>query len=172
MAKGISKAPAPAASAEPRALLEDGIAPALYNHVVDNAELVTIQLRRHEFDVDGEFYNPDAGKRLSFDKACLGCNYDEETSMVAGTFRFSVGAKAGRKTVLKSVADYLVVYEFGEPVDENAAKAFCSRVGLFAAYPYYRALVSSLSASANLNLPTLPMMATRGVKLPEGVSAD
>lgn len=152
-------------------LPEDGIPPALYNHVVDNAELVTIQLRRHEFDVDGEFYNPDAGKKLSFDKACLGCTYDQETSMVAGTFRFSIGAKSGRKVVLKSVADYLVAYEFAVDVNEEAAKGFCSRVGLFAAYPYYRALVASLSASANLNLPTLPMIATRGVRLPE-LSAD
>jgi hypothetical protein len=149
------------------ALPEDGIAPALYNHVVANAELVTIQLRRHEFDVDGEFYNPDAGKKLSFGKVCLGCTYDQETSMVAGTFRFNIGAKSGRKAVLKSVADYLVAYEFAEVVDEEAAKAFCTRVGLYAAYPYYRALVASLSASANLNLPTLPMIATRGVRLPE-----
>ncbi len=149
-------------------LPEDGIAPGLYNHVVDNAEMVTIQLRRQDFDVDGEFYNPEVTeRRLSFDKACLGCSYDPEASMVAGTFRFSVGAKAGRKTVLKNVADYLVVYEFSEPVDEAAAKAFCTRVGLYAAYPYYRSLIASLSAAANLNLPTLPMIATRGVKLPD-----
>lgn len=154
------------------ALPEDGIAPALYNHVVANAELVTIQLRRHEFDVDGEFYNPDADKKLSFGKACIGCTYDQEALMLAGTFRFNIGAKSGRKTVLKSVADYLVAYEFSEAVDEVAARAFCSRIGLYAAYPYYRALVASLSASANLNLPTLPMIATRGVKLPEPPADD
>lgn len=154
-------------AAQSVALPEDGIAPAAYNHVVANAELVTIQLRRHEFDVAAEFYDPEAKKKLHFNKQCLACAYDAEAMAVAGTFRFTITGKSGRKSVLKSVADYLVIYEFREIVAQDAAEAFCRRIGLYAAYPYYRALVASLSAAANLNLPTLPMIATRGVKLPD-----
>lgn len=158
----MTKAPAKPA---PR-LLEDGIEPRLYNQVVDSASLVTIQLRKHDFDVAADFYNPEVKKKLDFDKVCLGCNYDAEMHMVAGSYRFIVSAKAGRKQVLKSIAEYLVVYEFESPVDEAAATAFCKRIGLYASYPYYRALVSTLSSAANLNLPPLPMMATRGSRLP------
>jgi hypothetical protein len=147
---------------------QKSVDPAAYNQVVAQAELVTIQLRRHEFDVDAQFYNPDVKdkRRLGFDRQCLSCEYDAEVSAVAGSFRFVVQGKVGRKIVLKSAADYLVIYDFNEPVDQEAAETFCKRIGMFAAYPYYRALVSSLSAAANLDLPTLPMIATRGSKLP------
>lgn len=148
-------------------LLEDGIAPELYNHVVDTASLVTIQLRKHYFDVKAEFYSPSAQRKLGFERECGGALYDPESQVVAGTYRFVVSAKVARRVVLKSVAEYLVMYEFSSSVDKDAAEAFCKRVGLYAAYPYYRALVSQLSAAANLDLPTLPMIATRGSHLRE-----
>nr|WP_314121364.1 hypothetical protein [uncultured Brevundimonas sp.] len=147
-------------------LLEDGIAPEKYNQVVDNATLVTIQLRKHDFDVKAEFYDPTLPKKLGFDRECVGAIYDAESRVVAATYQFVISAKAARRVVLKSVAEYLVMYEFEAEVDQQAAEAFCKRIGLYAAYPYYRALVSQLSAAANLNLPTLPMIATRGSRLP------
>lgn len=147
-------------------LLEDGIPPEHYNRVVDSASLVTIQLRKHDFDVDAEFYIPGLTRKLKFERQCSGALYDEEAKVVAGTYRFVINAKASRKVVLKSIAEYLVMYEFEEPVDQAAAEAFCKRIGLYAAYPYYRALVAQLSAAANLNLPTLPMIATSGSRLP------
>lgn len=146
-------------------LLEDGIAPELYNHVVDTASLVTIQLRKHDFDVKADFYSPSTKRKLGFERECGGALYDQESQVVAGTYRFVVSAKASRRVILKSVAEYLVMYEFSQPVDKDAAEAFCKRVGLYAAYPYYRALISQLSAAANLDLPTLPMIATRGSHL-------
>ncbi len=145
---------------------EAGVDPRAYNHVVANAELVTIQLRRHDFDVAAEFYDPAAKKKLKFNRECLACTFDAESSAVAGTFRFGIVGKAARKAVLKSTADYLVIYQFEQSVSDLAAEAFCQRIGLYAAYPYYRALVSSLSAAANLDLPTLPMIATKGSPLP------
>lgn len=153
-------------------LLEDGIKPEAYNQVVENANLVTIQLRKHDFDVQAEFYDPAANRKLGFDRQCVGVIYDAETHVVASTYKFVVSAKASRKIVLKSVADYLVMYEFDQAVDREAAEAFCKRVGLYAAYPYYRALLAHLSAAANLNLPPLPMIATSGSKLPVPTSAE
>ena len=145
---------------------EAGVDPRAYNHVVGNAQLVTIQLRKHNFDVDADFYDPQVERKLSFNKECLACTFDPESNSIAGSFRFSILGKLGRKSVLKSAADYLVIYQFADVVAEDAATAFCQRIGLYAAYPYYRALVSSLSAAANLDLPTLPMIATRGSPLP------
>jgi hypothetical protein len=133
-----------------------------YNKVVSVAKLLSVQVSKVDFDVKVDFFNPDLNKALHLDRAELGTHFDPDGNIALGRFRFSVAAKASRKTVLKGSAEYLVVYEMQGGADEEAAKAFCSRVGVFAAYPYFRALMAHLSWASDTKLPPIPVIATRG----------
>jgi hypothetical protein len=133
-----------------------------YNRVVAGSTLVTIQMKNTSFDVDSNYFGSEESHKLHFDRSLESCLFDAEDRSLAGFFRFTVTAKHGRKTVLKANSVYLVLYSLNFDADESAAKAFCERVGVFAAFPYFRSLVAHLSWESNTRLPPLPTIATRG----------
>jgi hypothetical protein len=90
----------------------------------------------------------------------LSCTFSAEKRHVAGIFEYNVVAKDGRTHAAKCSAQYVVYYLLPANATEEAAKGFCRNVGMFAAYPYFRALVSRFSSEANLNLPMLPAIAS------------
>lgn len=133
-----------------------------YNDVVASAKLVAIQLAKSRFDVSPEFYDSDLKKKLGFDHSDISTTFDRDENIVIGRFGFGCEAKGGRKSLLKATAEYIVIYEVHEGANGDAVEAFCARVGVFAAYPYFRALVANLAWAANAKLPPLPVIATKG----------
>lgn len=133
-----------------------------YNEVVASAELLTIQVAKTKFDVRPDFYDPEVQKKLAFDHQEAGASFDAEQNVVIGRFQFGCEAMDRRKLLLKATAEYNVIYEVHEGANPEAVKAFCNRVGIYAAYPYFRALVAHLCWAANAKLPPLPVIATRG----------
>lgn len=133
-----------------------------YNEVVGSARLLTIQLTGSRFLVNPEYYTSKLKQKLSFNYAAESTDYDEVEKVVVGRFRFSCEAKGGRKKLLTVSAQYVVMYEVHEGADGRATEAFCDRVGIFAAYPYFRALAAHFAWAANAKLPPLPVIATKG----------
>lgn len=136
--------------------------PAEYNEIVRTAKLVSVQLSKVDFAVDEKFYDQKKRPTLSMNREYLKFLFDKKQKIVAGSFRFSIDAKTTGESILGGSADYLVIYELADGASEAAAIDFCKRVGVFAAYPYYRALVAHLSWAANTRLPPMPVIATRG----------
>jgi len=132
-----------------------------YNKVVSGSHLVGIQLVKSSFDVEADLYE-DGNRKLNFDREFQGYAFDKEERSVAGWFKFEVTVKKGRKSVLKGSAIYMVIYGLEFDADEDAAITFCERIGVFAAFPYFRAHVAHLAWEANAPLPPLPTIATRG----------
>lgn len=133
-----------------------------YNKVVSSAKLITVQLSKLDFAVDGEFYDQERAKSLHFDRGVSGCYFDADGPSVVGTFSYSVYSKSGRNKLLRASAEFLVIYTLAEGSDENAAMVFCSRVGMYAAFPYFRGLMANVAWAANAQLPPLPVIATKG----------
>jgi hypothetical protein len=116
-------------------------------------------------DVRPSYFSERDHRKLSVDTSELGEVFDSEEGALLGRFRFEVVGRTKRRKSLSIWAEYIVIYEVATDVDDSAAKAFCKRVGLFAAYPYFRALVAHLSAEANASLPPVPVIATRGASV-------
>lgn len=137
-----------------------GFAGADYNDVALGASLDGIMLQKCEFDVNAECLRNRKSWKLEHGRKLLTCAFNKERGSVAGVFGFHFIAKDGRKHAAKCYAEYVVFYRIPEEAKEEAAKGFCRNVGMFAAYPYFRALVSRFSSEANLNLPMLPAIAS------------
>lgn len=145
-----------------------GFAGADYNDVATRASLEGIILQKCEFDVNSECLKNRKSWKLEHGRKLLTCAFNQERGSVAGVFGFHFIAKDGRKHAAKCYAEYTVFYRTPEGAKEEAAKGFCRNVGMFAAYPYFRALVSRFSSEANLNLPMLPAIASTAHIPPKG----
>lgn len=139
-----------------------GFKAADYNHVANVATLQSVRLLHLKTDIRPELGL--AGAALSYGRTLLSCDHDGETDAAAAIFRFHVTAKAKRKKVFYVEADFMATYDVGEGAQGNAARAFVNNVGLFAAYPYFRALVSQVSWNAGLHLPPMPSIASTAYK--------
>lgn len=137
-----------------------GFAAAEYNEVATSAFLEGIILQKCEFNVNPECLKNRNSWKLDHGRKLLSCSFNAERGSVAGIFEYHFIAKDGRKNAAKCSAEYAVFYRTVEDAKEEAAKGFCRNVGMFAAYPYFRALVSRFSSEANLNLPMLPTIAS------------
>jgi preprotein translocase subunit SecB len=84
--------------------------------------------------------------------------YSAEKGILAGDFKWHVDVRKGKQKLVSVTATYSIIYRNVPRVEEEHAQAFLSRVGRFATYPYFRALVARLSAEANANLPILPVL--------------
>lgn len=139
---------------------EGGFRGADYNKVATNAELGDVRLLRLRADVP-----PSAeALTLTYGRDLLSCDHDAESRAAAAIFRFHVKGKAGRKKSLSIEADYAVIYEVGADAHPNAARAFVTNIGLFAAYPYFRGLVAQVVWNAGVDLPPLPTIASTAYK--------
>jgi preprotein translocase subunit SecB len=75
-----------------------------------------------------------------------------------GFLRFIAYSRHGRQRVISVSARYFVSYHVDGGCTQDMANLFISRVGRLAAYPYFRALVSSLVSQAGAQVPPLPIM--------------
>lgn len=129
-----------------------------YNSIARNAVLGGIQLLHCDMDSSPDHFR-ESGLKLEFNRELRACQFDADSNSAAAIFRYEVSAKAGRSRAFRCRADYAVLYLVPDGGVESAARAFCSHVGIFAAYPYFRALAAQMAWNAGLELPPLPSIA-------------
>lgn len=132
-----------------------------YNDVACGAELEGIVLFNNRFEIAPDLLGRRREWRLSYGRKVKSCQFNEADSSVAAIFEYHVTAKVGRRRALQCVAEYAVFYQTPAGATDAGATGFCRNVGVFAAYPYFRGLVSRLTADANVQLPPLPVIASR-----------
>jgi hypothetical protein len=142
---------------------DSGFSSTEYNSVAKLAELAGISLLKVKSDFTPGFQVGEKTK-LSLGRTLLSCGYDDAQSAAHAVFQYFVKGKNKSKDAFAISADYVVVYAMQGEVAPNAAKAFAHNVGVFAAYPYFRALAAHLAWSANMELPPLPTIATEAYK--------
>lgn len=131
-----------------------------YNAVVRVVELSTINLLKVRADI-APGCQIDESTKLTFGRKVLSCGFDVDQSAAHVVFQYFVKGKNSGKNSFGITADYAIVYLLEGQVAPNAAKAFAHNVGVFAAYPYFRALAAHLAWAANLELPPLPTIAAQ-----------
>lgn len=138
-----------------------GFSGAEYNAVALGSSLEAIRLLKSSFDVKLDMFDLEAGiPKLSYGRRAVGCQVTPDGRQVAAIFHYNVVARVKRKKVLTCEVEYLVVYGIPEDSPEAAALGFCRNVGVFAAYPYFRSLVSQFAWNAGIELPPLPSIAS------------
>lgn len=137
-----------------------GFTAAEYNDVAMAAQLHEIRLLKSGFVVEPDFYSVQDETQLSFGREVLSCSFEPDEGIVAAIFKYHVFAKHGRSKPMKCEAEYVVIYGVPGSASEEAARGFCRNVGAFAAYPYFRTLVSQLTWGAGIALPPLPAIAS------------
>lgn len=137
-----------------------GFSSAEYSAVATHAVLEGIILLENEFKMNPDCLKNRDSWKLRHGRKMLSCTFSAEKRNVAGIFEYNIVAKDGRTHAAKCSAQYAVFYQLPKDATEEAAKGYCRNVGMFAAYPYFRALASRFSSEANLNLPMLPAIAS------------
>lgn len=137
-----------------------GFAGADYNYAAVNANLKLISLVSTSFHVNPDCVSEQKKWKLGYSWADNACRFDSDRGVVSAIFEYIVTAKLGRKTAMRCIAEYVILYAVPSNCESEAAEGFCHNVGAFAAYPYFRGLVSQLASSANLVLPPLPSIAS------------
>lgn len=139
-------------------LFDRKLDPEAYNYIATASSLIAVQLIASNFDVSPDFFAKGDKVKIDLCHKILATDFYEKTQVVAGIFQYEVVAKVVRKHVMTARADFMVVYELPEGSAENETKAFCARVGLFAAYPYFRALFAHFASAGNIEIPALPVL--------------
>ena len=143
-----------------------------YNKVVEGATLRDIKLVATKFDVLPSFFSDSEQVKLHLNNSVEDVQFDADGELVIGVLVYEVRAMLGRKRVLHCKGHFLVVYDVPKEVEEEPAKAFCARVGFFAAYPYFRALFATVSRFGGAELPVLPVIKSTPAKPSEGSRAS
>ena len=132
-----------------------------YDKVVSRAELQSIVLRSTSFSVPNDFYPSKAameGLKFGYGVEAENFGFNTETGTAVCVFSCNAEAKRKRKNVISCKAKYFAIYVGLSGCDEAAAQAFVGRVGRFAVYPYFRALVANFAWNADINMPILPVI--------------
>lgn len=131
-----------------------------YNRVAMGSKLRLVSLVKSTFFVNPDCISSQDEWKLTYDHSEIACSHEPNRGVVSAIFQYEIIAKHGRKTAMRSIAEYAVVYSVPRESESEAAQGFCHNVGRFAAYPYFRALCAQLTAGANLMLPPLPTIAS------------
>lgn len=144
------------------------IDPEAYNPIATNSTLVSVQTIASHFEVNPDFFSKNDKLKIELGHNVLSVSHYEKDNLAVGIFRYEVIAKAVRKHVMCVRADFMVLYEVPEGSAEYESRAFCARVGLFAAYPYFRSLFAHLTSLGQLELPVLPVLSADPLKKTSG----
>lgn len=139
---------------------ETGFSSSEYNAVAKIAELSAVNLLKVKTDVAPGFQIGEKTK-LTYGRKVLSCGFDSEQSVAHVVFQYFVKGKNAGSQSFNITADYAIVYLVNGEAAPNAAKAFAHNIGVFAAYPYFRALAAHLAWAADLELPPLPTIAAQ-----------
>ncbi len=162
MAKGETAAPAAQTG---------GFSSEEYNDVATSATLATIQLLEASMQGSPALYSREGEMRLSYGRELRSCRFDQESGSAVAIFGFGVKAENGDDEAFSLEAEYAVIYTMQADAPEEAVKAFCKNVGVFAAYPYFRSLAAQTAWNAGLDLPPLPSISAMPV-VPKKPSAE
>jgi len=135
-----------------------------YNKIANSAQLRDIKLVSASFDILPSFFTSYDDVNLHLDSSVESVQFSAEGSFVVGAFVYDVRAVLKRKRVLRCKGHFIVVYDVPEDATEEAATAFCNRVGFFAAYPYFRALFSTVTRFGGAELPLLPVVSSSSLE--------
>lgn len=140
--------------------------------VIESARLMEVSLTNSQFAVDPDFRSEQEASDKFIDEVVLNTHFDADHQLLLGHVQCRVWMnRASDKTTeerpsieealaqsLFSVeAEYFVVFQLSGQHTEDSIKAFFERTGSFAAWPYFRALVSSFAAAAGVSVPVLPI---------------
>lgn len=129
-----------------------------YSGAVDAAELLTIRLIKSEFSALPEAYNRDQSNwKRSYAVEAEGVGFSASRDRMSGSVLAEALCRIGRKRVLALKCRYLVDYAITGAPTEGAAQSFFARVGVFAAYPYFRAHFAEVTSQAGILLGPLPV---------------
>lgn len=136
-----------------------------YDAVVAGSELRDIKMVGLKFKINPKFFSETdfTDEEASTVTPIFGSTYttafyDSKDGLLGGQISWSASVKKGRSKIVSIEAVYIILYGGVPEVEEEHALAFLRRVGRFATYPYFRALVSRLSSESGLNLPILPVL--------------
>ncbi|MDO6591828.1 hypothetical protein DS901_06520 [Loktanella sp. D2R18] len=135
-----------------------------YAEVSRNAELKEVRLIRNKYVIKPEITSVMEERdnvSHSFVGVCEDFDYNAETGLAIGNYRWTVEIKLGRKKVLKLVTNYLISYYNLEGFDDHYVSYYFHKVGRFTTYPYFRALFSHHTSESGLVLPPLPSLNER-----------
>lgn len=129
-----------------------------YNAVIGRATLRGIWLMESRFDMKPQALDGDAPE-LRYDvRTPVAEVVNEPSGTLYGFIEFSASARRKRQRILHVHARYFVSYHIEGGCDDESADLFVQRVGRLAAYPYFRALASSLTGQAGVEMPPLPII--------------
>jgi hypothetical protein len=96
-----------------------------------------------------------------FHGKCTDFIFDNDEGLAWGRFQWSVEIKSGRKSCLKLMAEYLVLYSDIFDCDGEHVEIYFRKVGRFATYPYFRAHFNHHIGETGIMLPPLPALNER-----------
>lgn len=131
-----------------------------YNYVAERTKLLGLHLISSDFKITPEFYSDRDNVRLAIETEIVGNSLDNETGILVTMFEFTMRGKVKNRVAVKCGGQFVTAYRTPADAESAAAEAFCAKVGLFAAFPYFRAHVAQMAASANADLPPLPMLSS------------
>lgn len=131
-----------------------------YNYVAKHAKLIGLHMISSDFRIRPSFFARRNDVRLGIDNDILACTPNTKDGVCIGVFEFVVKGKIGRSDAFKCSAQIVAAYSIPHDAEVEATEAFCSKVGLFATYPYFRAHLANIASAANADLPPLPMLAS------------
>lgn len=129
-----------------------------YNALTGRATLRGIWMTESRFDMSPRALDPEEAP-LSHSLRTPDVEVTlEDDGVIYGFVRFEAVSRRKRRRVINVSARYFVSYRVEGGCDQAMADLFIDRVGKLAAYPYFRALVASLTGQAGTQVPTLPIM--------------
>ncbi|MFC3068923.1 hypothetical protein [Phenylobacterium soli] len=140
---------------------------------MDAAELLSVRLIHSEFTVEAEAYQRDKSSwKRSYGCEAQGVAFNAKRDRLSGSVVAEVVCRTGRKRIVVAKCRYLVDYAIkGSPTD-TAAETFFGRVGVFAAYPYFRSHFAELTSQAGLLLGPLPVLKESARPMPRAEMND
>lgn len=140
------------------------IDPDQYNSIVRCAKLLSVQLVESHFSISPSYFKSQDEGHLGLEFNDLDGSFNERNSVATAMFLFESCKKLGRKKVISIKDTFAVFYQIDTACDEDHAVAFARKVGLMAAYPYFRAHAAHLSSLANADMPILPSISSMPIK--------
>ncbi len=147
--------------------------PGQYNRVVSHAKINDIRLIASRFDLKPEAVEMnDRIWTFGLADQLEDWSCDNAKGSLTGVYSYTASCLEGRRKLLTVTGRYLCTYALSDLCDEEAARQFLSRVGRFAAYPYFRSMFATLTQQSGLLLPPLPVISDgpRWVNSPSDVA--
>ena len=128
-----------------------------YNNVVRVAELRQIVLISSNFELNTKNLS-DEDYQLSRSEDICGFAFKPEGDGALLEIEYVAKASGEKGEFFSIKARYAVAFYFDEKVDIEAAEKVVTRIGRFAAYPYFRRHVAQISWESGLDFPPLPII--------------